>query len=171
MITVAFAGHRDVFQAGVKERLTDLLEELAAKYDALTFYTGGMGEFDSLASACVRGLKHRHPKRDIRLVLVEPYMKQSINTEGEYLKMLYDEILIPAELAGIHYKKAITERNRWMVREADLLISYVYRDFGGAAAAVKYAKKLWKVSINVAEAVNDVPQISITEIVITDLLN
>ena len=151
MFTVAFAGHREVYQPSVKERLDELLEKLAAEYEELQFYVGGMGEFDSLAASSVRMLKKRHPSKDIQLVLVEPYMKQSINDEGEYLHRIYDEILIPMELAGIHYKKAITERNRWMVRESNLLIVYVHRDFGGAKTMMKYAQKLGKEVINTAQ--------------------
>ena len=151
MYTVTFAGHREVYQSEAKSKLEAVLEELANQHDSLLFYVGGMGEFDNLASAAVRGLKHRHSEVDITLILVEPYMKQSINTDKELLNRLYDSVLIPMELAEIHHKKAITERNRWMVREADLLIAYVYRDFGGAYSSVKYAKKQGKEICNVAE--------------------
>ena len=78
-------------------------------------------------------------------------MKQSINRDKELLNRLYDTVLIPMELAEVHYKKAITERNRWMIDEADLLIAYVHRDFGGAYSSVKYARKQGKMVINVAE--------------------
>lgn len=150
MYTVTFAGHREVYQSEVRTRLAEELEKVAAEHDSVLFYVGGMGDFDGMCAAEVRALKHRHPKQDIKLVLVEPYMKQSINEEGEYLHMMYDEILIPMELAGIHYKKAITERNRWMVREANLLIAYVYRDFGGAVNTVRYAQKMNKEVLNLA---------------------
>lgn len=150
MYTVTFAGHREVYQSEVRTRLAEELEKVAAEHDSILFYVGGMGDFDGMCAAEVRALKHRHPKQEIKLMLVEPYMKQSINEEGEYLHMMYDEILIPMELAGIHYKKAITERNRWMVREADLLVSYVYRDFGGAVNTVKYARKMKKEVLNLA---------------------
>ena len=151
MFTVAFAGHREVYQSSVKERLDELLEKLAVEHKELQFYVGGMGEFDSLAASSVRMLKKRHPSKDIQLVLVEPYMKQSINRDKELLNRLYDTVLIPMELAEVHYKKAITERNRWMIDEADLLIAYVHRDFGGAYSSVKYARKQGKMVINVAE--------------------
>lgn len=150
MYTVTFAGHREVYQSKVRTRLAEELEKVVAEHNPILFYIGGMGDFDGMCAAEVRALKHRHPKQDIKLVLVEPYMKQSINEEGEYLHMMYDEILIPMELAGIHYKKAITERNRWMVREADLLIAYVYRDFGGAVNTIKYAQKMKKEVLNLA---------------------
>lgn len=149
--TVTFAGHREVYQSEVRTRLAEELEKVATKYDSILFYVGGIGDFDGMCASEVRALKRRHPKQDIKLVLVEPYMKQSINEEGEYLHMMYDEILIPMELAGIHYKKAITERNRWMIRESDLLVAYVYREFGGAYATLKFARKLGKECLNLAD--------------------
>ena len=53
----------------------------------------------------------------------------------------YDEILIPAELDGVHPKAAIGLRNRWMVDRSDIVIAALHRDFGGAAEAVRYAEK------------------------------
>ena len=151
MRTITFAGHREVYQSGVSKRLDALLEYLSSDQDELVFYVGGMGEFDSLAASAVRGLKRQHSDKDIKLILVEPYMKQSINEDGENLHRLYDEIWIPAELADVHFKKAITERNRLMVRYSDVLITYLHRDFGGAYTMMKYAKKLGKEIYNVAD--------------------
>ena len=151
MLTITFAGHREVYQLGIPQRLDALLDRLSEAHDELVFYVGGMGEFDDLASSAVRGLKRRCRDKDIKLILVEPYMKQSINEEGELLHRLYDDILIPMELADVHYKKAITERNRLMVRYSDVLITYLYRDFGGAYTTMKYAKKLGKEIYNVAD--------------------
>lgn len=150
MRTITFAGHREIYQSGVSKRLDALLEQLSSDQDELFFYVGGMGEFDSLAASAVRGMKRQHPDKDIKLILVEPYMKQSINEDGENLHRLYDEIWIPAELADVHFKKAITERNRLMVRYSDVLITYLHRDFGGAYTMMKYAKKLGKEIYNVA---------------------
>ena len=46
---------------------------------------------------------------------------------------------------------ASTERNRWMVEQADLVIVFVEKDSGGAYTAMKYAKQLGKTIINLAE--------------------
>lgn len=141
MRTITFAGHREIYQSGVSKRLDALLEQLSSDQDELVFYVGGMGEFDSLATSAVRGMKRQHPDKDIKLILVEPYMKQSINEDGENLHRLYDEIWIPAELADVHFKKAITERNRLMVRYSDVLITYLHRDFGGAYTMMKLPRR------------------------------
>ena len=61
------------------------------------------------------------------------------------MAVITDEIIIPEELYGVHYKAAIQKRNRWLVD------SYLLRDFGGAYETVKNAKKQGKPVINLAE--------------------
>ncbi len=150
MVICAFAGHRDVFQPGVASRLTAELEKLLQTDDAFLFLTGGMGEFDGLATRAVHAVKRRHPEKRITLALVLPYFSARLNAEPAY-RVDYDEILLPAELEGVHYKAAIPFRNRLMVDRADLVIAYVYRDFGGAYETVRYAEKRGKPVVNLAE--------------------
>ena len=68
-------------------------------------------------------------------------MTKDINENGEYLYTLYDDIIIPTELADIHYKTVITERNRWMISKSDIVIIYLNRNYGGTYNALKYARK------------------------------
>lgn len=144
MISCTFAGHRSILHHGINERVSAILEKLAAMDDTFIFYSGGMGEFDALCDGAVRDMKKQYPLKNIRLILVEPYMKRSINTEGEYLLRRYDEIIIPQELESVHYKRAIPLRNRWMVDQSDCLISYTYRNFGGAYETTQYAEQSGK---------------------------
>ena len=106
-----------------------------------------MGEFDSLFSAAVRKAKASHP--NIKLICVKPYMTKDINRNGEYLFTLYDDIIIPTELADIHYKSVIKKRNELMVDYCDIIIGYVKRKDGGAYKALLYAKKRQKQTINI----------------------
>ena len=34
---------------------------------------------------------------------------------------MYDEVVIPDVVAGVHPKSAITKRNRWMVEKSDII--------------------------------------------------
>ena len=68
-------------------------------------------------------------------------MKRSINTEGEWLRRQFDDIIIPEELLGVHYKAAIGKRNQWMIDQSQYLIAYVRRSFGGAVKALQYAQR------------------------------
>lgn len=67
----------------------------------------------------------------------------------EYYKDYYDEIIIPDELHGVHPKAAITERNRWMVANTDVLIAYIRNEIGGAAACVHMAEQLGRKIIKI----------------------
>ena len=64
---------------------------------------------------------------------------------------MFDLVLIPSILEGVHYKHAIVLRNRWMVEQADYVIAMVERKEGGAYATLQYAKKKKKKIINLAE--------------------
>ena len=141
MLVCTFAGHRIINEDKIGPLVTAALEKLIARDDDLLFYTGGMGDFDLLCGRLVRRAKRQHPKKRIRLVLVEPYMKASINTDRERLFSLYDDVQVPIELAGCHPKSAIGKRNRLMVDRADCLIACVTRDDGGAYQTLQYARR------------------------------
>ena len=138
----SFCGHRDAdssLRSQIKTAVIDLIENKGIT----TFYSGGMGAFDGMCESVVRELKRAHP---LKLYLIAPYMTQKINRDGQYYMELYDDIIIP-DLGEVHYKRAITERNKWIVRQSDVLICYVTRSSGGAYQMIQYAQKLSK-SIN-----------------------
>lgn len=147
-----FAGHREAHAAGVTERINEALETILQTDAEFCFYTGGMGEFDRLCAAAVRRAKREHPNCKIELVLVLPYLTESLNANKKYYESEFDGILVPMELMGVHYKGAIQKRNRWMVDQSDYLLAYIRRDFGGAFETWKYAKrKADLVILNIAE--------------------
>lgn len=133
-------GHR-IMLIDVEKLLREMLERLAVQ-GVTEFYTGGMGEFDELFSRTVRSIKRND--HQLRLVLVLPYLTQPVATERAWYETQYDEILIPAELAGVHPKAAITLRNRWMVDRSSIVIAALRRDYGGAAEAIRYAESTGK---------------------------
>lgn len=154
MKVCTFAGHREVYSSEIDQQIGAAIEEWLKADTSFIFYTGGMGEFDSKCSSAVRAAKRRHPELDIELDLVVPYMSNELNTNKEYYEAYYDGVIIPMALEGVHYKSAITGRNRWMIDRSGLLIAYVYRDFGGAYTALKYARSLKKEVVNLAEMRN-----------------
>lgn len=118
MITCTFAGHREVYQADVDHDLDAILSKLIeSTNDNFCFLVGSMGEFDKLCSAAVRRAIRKYSDRSICLNVVVPYLAQELNKEKEYYEQFYDDIIVPDEIAGIHYKSAITKRNRWMVEQ------------------------------------------------------
>ena len=152
MLTCTFAGHAEVYAADIEEKLNNIIEHLLTVEDEAVFYVGGRGEFDSMAAAAVRTARYRHRDKKIQLYLVEPYMSKQINRDKDFYSQLYDGIIVPQELMGVHPKAAITKRNRVMVDWSNVLIAFVYRDFGGAYEMLKYAKRKSDIRIfNLAE--------------------
>lgn len=140
-------GHREVYE-NITEQLDKAVLE-AAEQGCIIFYTGAMGRFDSLFSSSVRKAKRSYP--NIKLICVKPYMTKEINENGEYLYTLYDDIIIPTELADIHPKSAIPKRNRLLVDWSNVVIGYIKRQYGGAYTALKYAHSQKKEIIMIRE--------------------
>lgn len=152
MRTCTLAGHADVYSTSVDRALSEAISSLIDESGEAVFYVGGRGEFDKMAASAVRTAKSRNPDKKIRLYLVEPYMERRLNTDKTYYEQMYDGILIPEELLGIHPKAAITKRNRLMVDWSDTLIAFVCRDFGGAYETLQYARRSGRIRIvNLAE--------------------
>jgi uncharacterized phage-like protein YoqJ len=151
VISCTFAGHREIYGRNIESSIELAIESILKKDNSFVFYSGDMGEFDKMCSAAVRTAKRRHPELDIKLMVVLPYMMAKVNTDKDFYKNLYDDIIIPMELSDAHYKSAITKRNRWIIDRSDCLIAYVYRDFGGAYTTLKYANRMNKEIINLAD--------------------
>lgn len=140
-VTCCGFGHRMLLM-DIEKPLREVLERLVEERGVTVFYTGGMGEFDDLFARTVRSMERECPS--LRLVLVLPYLTERLNLDKAFYEVFYDEILIPAELDGVHPKAAIGQRNRWMVDHSDIVVAALHRDFGGAAEAVRYAEKVGK---------------------------
>ena len=130
-------GHRNVFE-NIGDRL-DSAVEAAIQQGCEIFYTGATGEFDSLFSSAVRKVKVRYPH--IKLICVKAYFTNDINTDRDYYNSMYDDVIIPPEIIGFHYKSAIKARNRWMIDNSDVVLVYTVRNYGGAYETYRYAKK------------------------------
>ncbi len=139
-VCVAF-GHREIF-CEISKQLLLLIEELIVCHGVVEFWTGGMGEFDAAFSSAVRKIKQKYPH--VKLLLIKPYRSVEMNTNRNYYTQMYDEVVIPQAVAGVHPKAAITKRNRWMVDQCDFMITFVHRNAGGAYATKKYAVRKGK---------------------------
>ena len=129
---VTFCGHAQISQSEKIEKwLYDVTQKLIEQ-GATTFYLGGYGAFDSLAASVLREQKKRYPQ--IELILVLAYLNTGRNTSG------YDGTVYPP-LETVPRRFAISHRNRWMVESADVVVAYVLRDWGGAAATLRCAKQ------------------------------
>ena len=151
MVTCVFAGHRQIFEPNIGEKVKKALEKLIETESRAVFLNGKIGRFDEVCAGAVRTMKEKHPDKEIRSCLVLPYYSNRLNTEKSYFQSLYDEILLPEEVECTYYKAAIIKRNRWMVDQADCLISDIIRQYGGAYQTYRYAQRKSIPIINVAK--------------------
>ena len=129
---VTFCGHSQIMETEAVADWLCMITQHLIEQGATIFYLGGYGEFDSLAASILRKQKKQYPQ--IEVILVQAYLNTGRNTCG------YDATIYPP-LETVPRRYAISYRNRWMVENADIVISYVLRDWGGAAATLKYAKR------------------------------
>ena len=98
-----------------------------------------MCEFDNLFSSAVHNAKKTYP--NIKLICVKPYFTNDINTGRDYYNAMYDDVIIPPEIIGVHYKSAIKARNQWMIDNSNIVLIYTVRNYGGAYEAQKYSER------------------------------
>ncbi len=143
---ITFCGH-SLFEGNEKLKLKILktIERVTNSTDA-TFYLGGYGGFDNFARLCCMEYKKTHPNS--KLIFVTPYLNEAyLRFRNEY--NYYDEILYP-NLETKPLKYAIIERNKWMVKNSNFLISYVTNSWSGAGKTLEFAKKYKTKYINLA---------------------
>ncbi len=128
--------------------MQQLLETVVGENSA-TFYLGGYGNFDSFAFACARKYQRSYP--NITLAFVTPYI--SLAYQEKHLRIYeteYDMIIYPP-IEHVLPKFAIVSRNKWMAEQADAVIAFVNREWGGAYTMYKHAIRKHKRVFNLAE--------------------
>jgi len=142
--TVCFTGHRVIPQdryEALKIQLTDLLEDLISQ-GYCYFGCGGALGFDTLAALTVLSLQEKHPQ--VKLILVLPCYDQFKGWLEKDVKV-FNDILKKANKV-VYVEKNYTpecmfKRNRHLVDNSSLCISYLTKNTGGTAYTVKYAKE------------------------------
>ncbi len=142
MKTITFCGHStltEMEKQSIKKELYAKIERLIQQ-GAEEFLLGGYGDFDLLCARVVRELKENHSH--IKSVLVIPYINR------EYDKNLYDTSEYPP-LETVPKRFSISKRNEYMVQKADVVISYITHNWGGAARTFEFAKRKKKKIIKI----------------------
>ena len=145
-MTVSFIGHKDTPQS-VKSVLKNLLTDLINNHNATTFYVGNQGNFDNIVISVLKDLKSIYPNIDYAVIIA--YMPQENDKNLNELPTIY-----PYGLETVPRRYAISARNRWMIENSDILVSYVTHNIGGAAKFKELAEKKHKVVINIADEKN-----------------
>lgn len=142
----AFLGHSDTSEQ-VYPILRKAIEELIVKRNVHEFLVGNHGSFDSMVLRTLREFKKQYSHISYNVVLA--YMP-----EGRQGYELYApaETMLPEGIETAPKRFAISWRNKWMVREADIVVCYISHSWGGAAQFVKYADNQGREIINLKNA-------------------
>ena len=133
--TVTFFGHRDTpkeTEPALRLTLIDLIENK----NATLFYVGNHGNFDAMVRHQLEDLSQTYP---ITYSVVLAYLPTEKNKYDNLTNTIY-----PEGLENIPKRFAISYRNKWMIQQADTVVSYVIRTYGGAAQFKELAERLDK---------------------------
>ena len=137
--TVTFFGHRDTpkeIEPALRLTLIDLIENK----NATVFYVGNHGNFDAMVRRQLEDLSKTYP---IKYYVVLAYMP-SKNAEPD------EHSILPEGIETVPRRFAINYRNKWMLTKSDIVVTYVTRDFGGAAQFKELAEIQQKLIVNLS---------------------
>lgn len=144
-MTCSFFGHRyidEAIAAPLKNALTNLI---ANNVD--TFLVGHQGDFDRLVLRTLRQLKKEFPQIRYRVVLA--YLPAA---PAAYCAYTEEETVFPEGLETVPPRYAISWRNRWMIRQSDVVVTYITHSQDSAAQFAKLAKRMNKQVINIPDS-------------------
>jgi uncharacterized phage-like protein YoqJ len=149
--TITFCGHKNISDRQlILNKLVKTLESYFKEQSPLTFYCGGYGDFDSLASQAIDILKKQYTEVKAEKILVTPYITSAYQERISDMKNFYDEVVYPP-LENVPLKFAISRRNEWMVENSDIVIAYVKYSWGGSAKTLVYAQRKHKQIIHISD--------------------
>ena len=132
--TALFIGHRDCYSL-TPEDIKPAIEE-AIKSGITTFLNGGMGHFDEISAVAVSELKPQYP--NIELLWIKPYPSQKVSYSD-----LFDDSSLYAfdwHIDNVGPRKAIPERNEYMVQQSSVAICHIKHRSSGAFKTYMKAK-------------------------------
>lgn len=143
MSACTFFGHRECPQ-DLKPLLLPVLEDLILYHGVDMFYVGNQGDFDRQVHFALQYLEKQYPH--IRYAVVLAYMpgKKSEYDDGH-------DTMLPEGIEAVHPRYAISWRNRWMIRNADYVVTWLTHTWGGAARYAKAAERQGKQVISLSK--------------------
>ena len=141
-MTVTFFGHKDTPKE-IEPTLRTTLVDLIKNHGATEFYVGNNGNFDTMVRRQLENLSQTYP---ITYNVVLAYLPTK--------KSEYDDdtnTILPEGIETAPKRFAISYRNKWMVGQADIVVTYVTHGFGGAAQFKAMAERQGKTVIELIE--------------------
>ena len=122
-MTVTFFGHKDTpkeIEPTLRATLVDLIEN----HSATEFYVGNNGNFDTLVRRQLENLSQTYP---ITYNIVLAYLPTKKNEYEDH-----SNTILPEGIETVPKRFAISYRNKWMIQQSDVVVTYVTHGFGGA---------------------------------------
>ena len=148
---ISFAGHSFIYASDkVKELVKEHIRKNIIDSKHIACYLGGYGDFDEICARACRELKQEYA--GIELVYVTAYLglREQAKIKEMHKHGLYDTSIYPP-IENAPLKFAIARRNEWMMTNADIIIAYVERNYGGAYRSLQVAKRRKKKIINICD--------------------
>ena len=141
-LTCTFFGHHNC-PATVKPKLRAVLVELIERQGVDTFYVGRQGAFDILVRSVLREMTEIYPHITYSVVLERlPPCRP-----GED----YSDTIFPEGMEHAIPRFAISKRNEWMLKQADVVVTYITHDWGGATRYAEKGERQGKAVINLTQ--------------------
>ena len=140
-MTVTFFGHKDTpkeIEPTLRATLIDLIEN----HGATEFYVGNNGNFDTMVRRQLENLSQTYP---ITYNIVLAYLPTK---KSEYDD--YTNTILPEGIETAPKRFAISYRNKWMIEQSDIVVTYVTHNFGGAAQFKEMAERQGKTVIELS---------------------
>ena len=135
-----FFGHKDTPKE-IEPTLRSTLINLIENKNVNVFYVGNNGNFDTMVRRQLEDLSYTYP---ITYSVVLAYLPTEKNKYDNLTNTIY-----PEGLETVPKRFAISRRNKWMIQQSDVVVTYVTHNFGGAWQFKEMAKRLRKPIIDI----------------------
>ena len=137
-----FFGHKDTPKE-IEPTLRSTLIDLIENKNVTVFYVGNNGNFDTMVRHQLEELSHTY---SITYSVVLAYIPTKKSEYDDYANTI-----LPEGIETVPKRFAISYRNKWMIEQADVVVTYVTHSFGGAAQFKAMAERQGKLVIELSE--------------------
>ena len=137
-----FFGHKDTPKE-IEPTLRSTLIDLIENKNVNVFYVGNNGNFDTMVRRQLEDLSQTFP---ITYSVVLAYLPTEKSKYDNLTNTIY-----PEGLEIVPKRFAISYRNKWMIQQADAVVTYVTHSFGGAWQFKAMAERQGKMVIELSE--------------------
>lgn len=137
-----FFGHKDTPKE-IEPILRSTLVDLIENKNVTVFYVGNNGNFDIMVRRQLEDLSKTYP---IKYSVVLAYLPGKNNKYDNLINTIY-----PEGIETVPKRFAISWRNKWMIQQSDIVVTYVTHNFGGAAQFKTIADNQKKILINLID--------------------